>query len=87
MLERLSSFETMTWAEIWKSGSHPIDLWRLCKDAQDRLTELKHDDQDSLISLRCGGKPRVWGIREHHIFHVLWWDPEHEVCPSLLKNT
>ena len=29
----------------------------------------------------------VVGIRKNEDFHVLWYDPEHEVCPSKKKHT
>ena len=52
-----------------------------------RLRELQQDDSDGLYELRFGGKERVWGIRRDDRFCILWWDPEHMVCPSTLKNT
>jgi hypothetical protein len=77
----------MTWKDIWRQGSHEIELGRIIKDARSRLTEIKCDDIDCLASIRLAGKPRIWGIKDHHILHVLWWDPEHEICPSPLKHT
>lgn len=88
VMERLGNFEGMTWTEIEQStGSHPISKNLLIKSAQDRLIEIKQDDVDELFSLRVNGKARIWGIREEHVLRVLWWDPEHQVCPSEKKNT
>lgn len=85
--ERLSSFETMTWTRIEQgTGSHQVGTDRLVKDARDRLTELGQDDIDQLFSLRIQGKIRVWGIRDGAALKVLWFDPHHEVCPSLPSN-
>lgn len=89
---RLASFETMTWAEILVSGRkahHAVKVHRLCPTAQARLTEIFNGvlDVDELISLRVGGRERVWGVLDGVTLKILWWDPEHEVCPSLLKNT
>jgi len=87
---RLASFESMTWNEIlyaYGSPNHRVQLHRLCQDARDRLVAINQDDIDSLISLRVQGKPRVWGILDGSVLVILWWDPEHLVCPSLKKYT
>lgn len=88
--EKLANFESMTWNETLvthKHQNHSVTLDKLCKDALDRLREIKQDDIESLVSLRLTGKERVWGIRQGEVLKVLWWDPEHLVCPSLKTHT
>jgi len=85
--DKLSQFESMTWSEIEGPSHHFAEVSNLCKEAQDRLVELKQDDIDHLFSLRLSGRQRVWGIRAGPIFKILWWDPEHIVYPSLKKHT
>ncbi|GAA6622552.1 hypothetical protein [Scytonema sp. NUACC26] len=88
--DKLASFETMTWAEILVSSkkfNHSVNVNDLCSIAQARLSEIGQDDIDELVSLRLSGKERVWGILDLGVLTLLWWDPEHEVCPSILKNT
>lgn len=88
VMARLRMFESMTWTAIEQSTrSHFVNTEGLIKKAQDRLTELRQDDVDELFSLRVNGKSRVWGIRSENILKVLWWDPSHEVYPSILKHT
>ena len=84
--ERLRNFESMTLAEFIgpKKPSHMITVDKLCKDARDRLTALHLDDYEELVSLRVTGAKRIWGIVEHNVIILLWWDPDHQVCPSLL---
>lgn len=84
---RLRSFETMTWATLRSTGSHPVGVDDIIAEARRRLEEIGQDDVDELYSLRLGGKPRIWGVRDRHILKVLWWDPEHQVCPSHKKHT
>ncbi len=85
---KIANFETMTWVAIKQSGgSHVIPISDICTDAKRRLNEIKMDDIDELFSLRLTGKQRIWGIRDRHILKVLWWDPEHEVCPSYKSYT
>lgn len=84
---KLSAFETMKWGEILGDKNHPVPLFALPPDTRKRLKEIKQDDVDSLISLRLDGKKRIWGIRNRNILKILWWDPEHQVCPSHKRHT
>ena len=82
------SFETMTWTDILRGGNnHQIKVNQICLEAQKRLAEIRQDDIDDLYSFGLMGKPRLWGIRDGRIFKVLWWDPEHTICPSYKKHT
>jgi hypothetical protein len=87
---KLAQFETMTWAEVNhpNTGCHPIKVIDLCSKAQKRLAEIKvFEFEEELFFLRLSGKERLWGIRERHVFKILWWDPMHEVYPVDKKHT
>ena len=56
------------------------------KDATDRLAD-KYQGLDTLVRFRLDGTTRVYGARERNEFHLLWWDSDHEVWPSTLRNT
>ena len=84
---KLKGFETMSWIEIESGGSHNVSKDKLDPAAKKRLATLKQDDVDELFSLRLTGKQRVWGIREVNVLKILWWDPEHSVCPAPKKHT
>jgi len=87
---KLCEYESKTWSEILVRGSywnHLIECYKLCKEARDRLGDLQLDDLEQLVSLRLGAKQRVWGILDHNILHILWWDPEHRVYPVEKQNT
>jgi hypothetical protein len=84
VLQQLKNFEGMSVGELFnRSGNKRIPATKICKNARDRLGEIQADDLDELWELRLTGKNRVWG----HVYHVLWWDPDHTVCPSTLRNT
>ena len=89
LFAKLKHYETMTWGEILKDKqhNHSVSVSSLTKEARERLAHMKQDDIDSVFRLRLTGKQRVWGIRDRHVLRLLWWDPEHEICPSALKNT
>jgi hypothetical protein len=87
VIDRLRGLESMTWDQIGATGSHFVEVWKLIKEAKERLQELKIDDIDELYSLRFTNLMRLWGIREGRVFSALWWDPEHKICPSPKKHT
>ena len=87
ILNSIINFESMKWHEILNRNNHEIKIHRITKEAQKRLAELNMDDIETLVSLRITGAVRIWGIRVHNCFKVLWLDPEHQVCPSKLKHT
>lgn len=89
---KLCNLETMTWAEIQRASggrshgnnSHFVPVEDLSKEARDRLNELFGQiDFDELFSLRLQGAHRLYGIRDGRILKVIWFDAEHEVCPSV----
>ena len=85
--EKLRNFESMTWGEILGRRHHRVATSALCKQARDRLEALGLDDLEELVSLAIGGTERIWGVLEHNVLILLWWDPEHRVCPSPKKHT
>ena len=66
------------WTEEW------YDIAILCKDAQRRIEEL-HLDIDQVFSLRLTETLRIYGILENGVFNVLWYDPNHEICPAVKR--
>jgi len=81
---KLRAYESMTWNEILqnKKRDHAVAIDGLIKAARDRLALLRLDDLDELFRFRLGGTMRIWGIRDGRVFKLLWWDPDHEICPS-----
>ncbi len=81
---KLAAFESMTWKQILYEGgyrNHFIGKDRICPEALARLVALGQDDVDSVMSLGITQMGRVFGIMEHNVLKVLWWDPNHQVCP------
>lgn len=89
IFKELKAYEGMTWQEIMSasggkrkgngSNSHYIQISDICKEAQDRLSDLKLDDNDVIFSLRIGSRKRIWGLLRSRTFEVIWYDPEHEI--------
>jgi len=83
--ERLAGFESSTWKQILYQGgyrNHLIRLDRLCGPAQARLQAIGQDDIDSVMSLGVTQMERVFGIMDHNVMKILWWDRNHQVCPG-----
>jgi hypothetical protein len=90
LLERFQAWEKSTWHDILMRdarNNHRIDVDRCCAASQQRLKFLGLDDLDQLVSLRVNTRARVIGILDRGVFKLLWWDPEHEVCPSPMPHT
>lgn len=86
-LNHLLNSQKMTFQELRDNGSHAVVVGDLIPEAQKRLVEIQKDDLDELFSWRITGKKRVWCIKECSMLWLLWWDPEHQVCPSAKKHT
>jgi hypothetical protein len=87
--KRLVDLESMTWREILVDGRkqhHSVKIGDLCPEAQRRLEAIGLDDVDRLLSLRLSATERIWGLFTQGIFNLLWWDPEHKICPSIVKD-
>lgn len=78
----------MTWAQIEqnKKNNHSVSVEDFVSAAQARIEELQLD-VDELFRFRFTGTQRLWGIRDRERFKILWWDPDHKVCPSKKKHT
>lgn len=93
VLERLRAFESMTWREIEEKKTkhgpqcHPMEITSVTKEARDRLSEIQLTEAPQLYSLRCTGGERIWGYRLGRVFHIVWWDPDHTVCPVGKRGT
>lgn len=88
LFEKMASFETMTVGEIFAPGSEhgkSYEIASMPAHSQKRLQELERDDETEIVRLRCGGAPRLYGFLREHVFHILWWDPLHQVWPSSKK--
>lgn len=95
VLEKMMEYATMTWNEVnrqthdkGKSKHHFISYDTLSKQAAFRI-QAKHltQDTDLIYSFALQNRLRIIGIRKNEKFHVLWYDPYHQVCPSKKKHT
>jgi hypothetical protein len=87
ILQKIFSSQKLTWQELRNNGSHLVNRKDLSPEAQKRLDQMQKEDLDQLFSLRLTGRKRIWGIKEGNILWLLWWDPDHQVCPSVKKHT
>lgn len=90
VMTKLKGHESMRLSEIFRDAkhhNHAIDLDDLSKEAKSRLQELSLDDIDCVHTLRLTGAERIIGWRYENVYYVIWWDPDHRVCPSNLKRT
>ena len=89
VIDKLVSFENMRWKDIIvrdKDKNHWITCDKLSKPAQKRIRD-KQWEYSELFSLRLSGKLRLFGYIENGIFNIIWYDKNHEICPSPKKHT
>lgn len=89
ILKQLGHLESMTWRELLADNYryHYMPTEKLEKPARDRLTMIDRDDETQLFSIRLGNQPRVWSIRRDGVLKILWWDPDHQVYATHIRNT
>lgn len=57
------------------------------KDIVENDEDQKKIPVDSIARFELDGKKRLYGFLVQNEFHIVWWDPNHQVWPSTLKNT
>ena len=92
VLEKIIAYSNMTWIEAKmqthdrrnKSKHHNLDFPELSPEAVERFNAKKFNDkyEDAIFSFACQNTLRIIGIRINEKFHVVWFDPKHEFCPS-----
>ena len=85
LLKRLAYFETLTVADaIANKLLADYDMSQCPNKTAKKILAQREDPTDALCRLTIGpsGSLRLHGIRVANEFHVLWWDPKHEVWPD-----
>lgn len=87
ILGKMRQWESMKWGEIEGDRNHAIKTQSFSAKARKRLVEINYELSEELFSFHLDGRKRLFGIRARSVFYVFWYDPDHEVCPSLKKHT
>lgn len=90
LVKKLGSFETMKIKDLFAAGSQHgkhYDPAEMPSGAQKRLAELRRDDETQISRVRLSGRKRLYGFMREHVFYAVWWDPKHQVWPSMKRNT
>ncbi|MER7822842.1 hypothetical protein ABTX85_09795 [Streptomyces sp. NPDC096097] len=91
ILAELRDFEQFTLNELRNTSdtfsAYGLPQAALCKEAYDRPASMRRDDMTEIHRLRLQGAQRLYGFLDGNVFHVVWWDPEHDVYPSKKKHT
>jgi hypothetical protein len=88
IVEKLHDFDSMNWADIQGRSHHILCPTSLSREALKRLKEIELDDiVENLFSFRLAGVPRFIAFKIGDTANLLWYDPNHKVAPSTLRNT
>jgi hypothetical protein len=85
----------LTWAEIetQRAGGHKRhhsqEISGLEAAAQADITKRKLSERfnETMFRFRLSGEQRLWGFRNGRVFHIVWWDPDHQVYPTEKSHT
>lgn len=91
LFRRLAKLEDMKTGEAFCGSGYPgkeYDIEAIPTAlARERLDAIGLADMTTISVVRLGGLERVYGFRCGNVFHVVWWDPEHEIWPPQKKHT
>jgi hypothetical protein len=95
ILSKIMAYSRKTWSEIkrathdeGKSKHHFLEFDVLSREAKRRAEAKRlYEYGDSIFSLALTNKLRIIGIRNGEFFHAVWFDPNHEFCPSDKRHT
>mgnify|MGYP000062657397 CR=1 FL=1 len=91
VFEKLIDYGNMSWFEIIKqthdaknkTKHHFLEYSSLSKEAIERIRIKKFEEHtDEIFSFALNNKVRIIGLRFNDEFHIVWYDPKHEFCPS-----
>lgn len=94
LVDFICEMARLTWAEIeaqrlGSKGSrhrrhHSQEIRSLASAAQKDITKRKLSEvfDDTMFRFRLTGEQRLWGFRKRNVFHIVWWDPDHQVYPT-----
>jgi len=95
-VEKMLAYSNMTQHEI-KNQTHDADKSKhhylenldcLSTEARQRIKAKQFEDKtDKLFSLALNNKTRIIGFLDGAEFQVVWYDANHEFCPSPKKHT
>ncbi len=85
IIQRLQSYEGQVWHDLkLDHRCHPWGLDEIPKECYSRLEE-RQIDIEQLYQIPLGSKPRIIGYKDRQVFYLMWWDKEHEFCPTKAK--
>lgn len=90
VVAHFKALESMRWNDIFvaaRKHNHHCDVGGMSREAQTCIEEDWQGGADDVLTIRLTNKKRVWGILEGPVVYLLWWDPDHDVYPSLKKHT
>lgn len=92
LLMKLKEYEKKTVEELLSRSFRlfeTYDDFSKCPNqaAVNRLGAIYEKDGDSIARFRLSGRKRLYGFLIDNQFHIVWWDPEHQIWPSKKKHT
>ena len=68
--------------EVVKPKHVKYDTCEICTEANNRLIDLKLDDNDEIFRFRMSNRERLYGFLFGNVFSTVWYDPTHDIYPT-----
>lgn len=76
VIDTLRILCSLTWTQV---HGHKGLGWCEIPDHSISFTRPQEIDQQIKIAeIRCSQKGRIWGFNQRTVFHILWFDPDHD---------
>lgn len=70
---------SLTWNEIYR---HDGLGWDEVPESNMKFKIPSRINRKELHHIKVSRRGRIWGYREGNSFHVVWFDPDHQVTPE-----
>lgn len=92
LLKKLKEYERVTVGQLIAPSFSNFTVYydfSKCPNSKavNRLESRYPNFGDSIARFRLTGAKRLYGFLEGNQFHIVWWDPKHEIWPSRKKHT
>jgi hypothetical protein len=82
-MDSLRVLTTMTWVQVRSQGGKPGNKTGLAYTTyEDHLVRAERPNispELRIAGIRAGGKMRIYGVAIENVFHILWFDRNHEI--------
>ncbi|OPY59352.1 MAG: hypothetical protein A4E56_03239 [Pelotomaculum sp. PtaU1.Bin065] len=78
LIRTFKKMESLTWTGVFKHGG----LRYKYIDNYSKPLPLMVSKDETIGEIRVSKQSRIFGFRNRNVFHIIWFDNKHEICPE-----